>query len=74
MAIKIEDRVYKSKAGFFDVWKLANSFGIYNQRGIKVASVECKGLSLGLAVRSVQQREQRMAELMADALEAEFQW
>ena len=72
--IKAEDRVYKSKAGFFHVWRLANSFGIYNGSGVKVAEVACKGLSLGIAQESVKKREQRMAELCADALEAEFQW
>ena len=63
MAIKIEDRVYKSKAGFFDVWRLTGSFGIYNNSGVKL--IEVKGTT---------PRAQRMAELAADSLEGEFQW
>lgn len=62
MTVRIEDRVYKSKAGFFTVWKLTNDFGIYNSDGVKIATVHGHG-----------ERKQRMAELMADAIEGEFQ-
>ena len=60
--VKSEDQVYRSKIGFFFVWKLTNDFGIYNADGGKVATVHGHG-----------QRKQRMAELMADAIENEFQ-
>ena len=60
---EITDRVYKSKAGFFQVWKLTASYGIYNQSGVRVGSFS--GSS---------ERAMRMACLAADALELEFQW
>lgn len=60
--VSIEDRVYKSKNGFFTVWRMAQGYGIYNNDGVKIA------FTFGRHARS-----QRMAELTADAIETEYQ-
>lgn len=58
----IQDRVFVSKAGFFTVWKLKNDFGIYNDDGVKIATVHGHG-----------DRKRDMAEMMANAIEARYQ-
>jgi hypothetical protein len=64
---KIEDRVYRSQAGFFHVWKLTNSYGIYNNNGVRVASVP-RNQYVDDA------RTLEFAKLAADAFETRFQW
>lgn len=59
-----DERVYKSKAGFFHVFELNSTYAVYNNSGIRVATVASPKNRRGL----------RMAELIADAIETEFQY
>lgn len=70
MKTNIKDRVYKSKHGFFSVWKLSNGYGIYNNNGVRIASV-CRFSLLGA---DAYDRGLEMAKLAADAIETKFQY
>lgn len=61
--VNINDRVFQSPAGFWTVWKLKHGFGIYNQNGVKCAYVD-----------GTHKRNQEMAEAIATAFDAKWQW
>lgn len=65
--IKATDRVYRSKAGFFHVWKRTNDYGIYNGNGVLVAVVPRNQYV-------DDSRSLEFSKLAADAFETRFQW
>lgn len=64
--IKETDMLYRSKHGFFKVWRLSKSLGIYNTSGYKLVSVDLDKVNL--------QRGLEIAQLCADAIETRFQY
>lgn len=57
--LKPSDYIHKSKAGFFHVWELKNSYGIYTNSGRQIARVNGKGPN-----------DKERAILIADAMDA----
>ena len=60
--VRADDHVHKSGAGFWHVWKLTHSFGVYNQNGVKIAEV------FGHSERNLE-----MAKMIADAFDNRWQ-